>query len=151
MPTADATKRDYTAAETQAYERYISAVADHNIVCARSGATTREKMDAAFVMDARFREFCETAGLAIGQPRNPADAARIASLEGEVEKITNAARKVAEAIRSGVSMLHGIESISVFQYLPADESLHDDHNACCTLLDDATTVLRVALREASEL
>jgi hypothetical protein len=137
MPTTD-TKREYTADETQAYERYISAVAQHNIVCARPGATTQEKMDAAFEMDGAFREFCRTAGLEIGRStRSPADIDKIKQLEAVVTRLT-------ESIRSASAMLHGIFCIDVFCIRPS-EAVAADHNAACTLLDDAHTVLRAAL------
>lgn len=144
MPTADATKREYTTAETQAYERYISAVANHNIVCAREGATTKEKIDAAFAADAAYREFCRIAGLVIGH------AARPSSDDDRVREVEAGLKQITEGLRSASSMLHGIFAIDVFCLRPSDA--HEaDHNAACTLLDDTHTLVRALLDKADNL
>lgn len=132
-------KRDYTAEETTAYEAYLSALAEHNITCARSGATTREKMDAAFSADAAWKRFCEVAGLVPGSTRSPEDIRTI-------ERLTREVRARNEAIRSAYSMLIGIHHIGVFAFRGDADPV--DHNACCTLLDDAGIVLRIALDKA---
>jgi hypothetical protein len=138
--TSTDTKRDYTAEETTAYEAYLSAVAEHNITCARSGATTREKMDAAFSADAAWKRFCEVAGLHIGRgPRSPEDIRTIKCLTSEL-----AAQN--EAIRSAYAMLIGIHHIGIFAFRGTADPV--EHGACCTLLDDAGTVLRLALDKA---
>jgi len=141
MPTTEAAQREYTDAETQAYERYISAVAEHNIVCARSGATTKEKMDAAFATNAAFRDFCRIAGMEMGNVRSLADLDRIEAQEVQIGQLT-------EAIRSAYSMLFAIKSINVFEFLPANPDIKRDHGVCCTLLDDAQAILSVALDKA---
>lgn len=138
--STETAQREYTATETQAYERYISAVVEHNIVCARSGATTKEKMDAAFAMDARFREFAQVAGLAIGGHSKLSDIEQIKTLKADLGTLT-------ESVRSASAMLHGIIAMDVFSVRPAD-AVEADHNACCTLLDDAQIILRVALDKA---
>lgn len=137
--TSTDTKRDYTAEETTAYEAYLSAVAEHNIVCARSGATTREKMDAAFSANAAWKRFCEVAGLVSGSTRSPEDIRTIESLTKELAGQN-------EAIRSACAMLIGIHHIGVFALRGTADPI--EHGACCTLLDDALTVLRIALDKA---
>lgn len=137
--TSTDTKRDYTAEETTAYEAYLSAVAEHNITCARSGATTREKMDAAFSADAAWKRFCEVAGLVPGSTRSPEDIRTIESLTSELAGQN-------EAIRSAYAMLIGIQHIGVFAWRGTADPI--EHGACCTLLDDAGTVLRLALDKA---
>ena len=132
-------KRDYTAEETTAYEAYLSALAEHNIVCARSGATTREKMDAAFSADAAWKRFCEVAGLVPGSTRSPEDIRTIENLMTELAGQN-------EAIRSACAMLIGIHHIGVFAFRGTADPI--EHGACCTLLDDAVTVLRIALDKA---
>lgn len=137
--TSTDTKRDYTAEETTAYEAYLSALAEHNIVCARSGATTREKMDAAFSADAAWKRFCQIAGIVPGSTRSPEDIRTIESLTSEL-----AAQN--EAIRSAYAMLIGIQHIGVFAFRGTADPI--EHGACCTLLDDAGYVLRLALDKA---
>lgn len=141
MPTTEATSREYTAEETQAYERYISAVANHNIVCARPGATTREKMDAAFAMDAAFREFGRVAGLEIGRgTRSPSDIEQIKVLKDELGKLI-------EAARSAYSMIHAADSMGVIEQRPADV---DDweHDVVCCLVSDAQFALKTGITRA---
>ncbi|QNG44677.1 hypothetical protein [Sphingobium yanoikuyae] len=137
--TSTDTKADYTAEETTAYEAYLSALAEHNIVCARSGATTREKMDAAFSVDAAWKRFCEVAGLVPGSTRSPEDIRTIENLMKELAGQN-------EAIRSACAMLIGIHHIGVFAFRGTADPI--EHGACCTLLDDAGTVLRIALAKA---
>lgn len=141
MPTTDTVSRDYTAEQTQAYERYISAVADHNIVCARFGATTREKMDAAFAIDAAFREFSIVAGMEYGRgTRSPSDIERIKVLKDELDKLT-------EASRSAYSMIYAADAMGIIEQRPEDA---DDweHDVCCCLISDAQVVLKAALERA---
>jgi len=140
MPT-ETTQREYTATETQAYERYISAVVEHNIVCARPGATTKEKMDAAFAINAAFRDFCRIAGMEMGNVRSLADLERIEAQEAQIRNLT-------EAVRSAYSMLFAIKSVNVFEFLPANPDMNREHGVCCTLLDDAQAILSVALNKA---
>ncbi|KKW92273.1 hypothetical protein [Sphingobium chungbukense] len=138
------TKRAYSADETQAYERYISAVANHNIVCARAGATTREKMDAAFAADAAYREFCRTAGLVIGQATRPSTGNDVVKrLEREMCTLT-------ETVRTAYSMIHAANGMGVIENRPADIDQWD-HDVCVCLFTDAQTVLRRALERADSL
>ena len=141
MPTTEAASREYSAEQTHAYERYISAVADHNIVCARPGATTKEKMDAAFAMDAAFREFGRVAGLEIGRgARSPSDIERIKVLKDELGKLS-------EAARSAYSMIYAANGMGIIEQRPEDV---DDweHDVCCCLNSDAQVVLKTALIRA---
>jgi len=141
MPTTEAAQRDYTTAETQAYERYISAVEDHEIIKGRADATIREKMDFALAIDDAFRDFCRIAGMEMGNVRSLADLDLIKAQKAEIGELT-------EAVRSAYSMLFGIQSIGAFQYRPADADMTQAHMACCTLLDDATTVMAAAMKKA---
>lgn len=138
--TTAAVERDYTAAETTAYEAYLAAMADHSIVCARPAATTRQKMDAAMVADRAYKRFCVIAGMETDGARRLEDVRRIESLERELRRIT-------ESVRSAWSMLRATDAIGVFERLPAGVNA-DDHGACCCLLGDAMVVLRQALAEA---
>lgn len=141
MPTADATKREYTTAETEAYERYISAATNHNIVCARAGATTKEKMDAAFAADAAFREFSIVAGMEYGRGIHaPADLEKIKALEGQLDKQT-------EDIRSARAMICAAAKFGFIEQCPEGVDVFE-HDACACLIRDAALLLRVALGEA---
>ncbi|KMS58692.1 hypothetical protein [Sphingobium cupriresistens] len=141
MPTADTAARDYTAAETTAYEAYLSAVAEHNIVCARPAATTRDKMDAATAQMNAFSRFCEIAGFPNPSTRSPADIAKIESLNAEIGEIN-------EAVRSAWSMLVAVDAMDVIQRIPAETRHHDEFQASFTLLSDAGVILRGILRKA---
>lgn len=142
MPTADTTARDYTAAEVTAYEAYLSAVAEHNIICARAGATTRDKMDAAFAADRAWKRFAELGGFDSGKgTRSPEDIRTIDRLKAELGDMT-------EAVRSAWAMLVAVDGIDVIQRLPDDKRLADPFNASFTLLGDATVILRSVLRKA---
>ncbi|MBZ9649408.1 hypothetical protein K9B33_17880 [Sphingobium sp. 3R8] len=140
MPTADTTARDYTAAEVTAYEAYLSAIAEHNIICARPGATTREKMDAALAADRALKRFSEAAGMDFGRgTRSPADIATVTTLASELASAN-------EVIRSAYSMLLGILNIGSLDYCkPGDR---DNHSACITLLEDAAKLLRAGVAKA---
>tara|TARA_R110000787_G_scaffold208846_8_gene318935 strand:+ start:22225 stop:22656 length:432 start_codon:yes stop_codon:yes gene_type:complete len=140
MTTMAAERRDYTADETTAYEAYLSAVAEHSIVCARPAATTREKMDAALAADRAYKRFCTLAGMETDGVRQLQDVRRIEGLEGEMRQIT-------ESVRSAWSMLRAVDAIGVFERL-SDGIDRDDHAACCCLLSDAMVVLRQALAAA---
>lgn len=141
MPATD-TKREYTAEQTTAYEAYLSAVAEHNIVCARPAATTREKMNAAFAADHAFKRFSEIAGLDFGRgTRSPADIQKIESLNAEIGEMT-------EAVRSAWSMLVAVDAMDVIQRLPKETRHHDEFQASFTLLSDAGVILRAILRKA---
>lgn len=139
MTTAE-TETTYTAEQITAYEAYISAMAEHNIVCARPGATTREKMDAAFAASRAFDRFCEIAGLSIGRVSLPADKRRIEHLERELGLLT-------ESARSAAAMLAGIDALDAFTTI-SDGVLRADFCAASTLLNDAGTVLRAAVKRA---
>lgn len=137
--TSTDTKANYTAEEIKAYEAYLSALAEHNITCARAGATTKQKMDAAFAADRALKHFCEVAGHEPHSTRSPEDIRTIGRLTSEL-----AAQN--EAIRSAYAMLIGIHHIGVFAFRGTADPV--EHGACCTLLDDAGTVLRLALAKA---
>lgn len=137
MTTTDA-KRDYTAEETTAYEAYLSAIAEHNIVCARPGATTKQKMDAAVSVDRALKHFLQVAGHEPHSTRSPEDIRTIEKLNSEVTE-------QARVIRSAYSMLVGIHHIGEFAY-HSDIDV-DGHAACNSLLDDATDALRRALAQ----
>src|SRR3546814_14516890 len=66
--------------------------------------STKEKMDAAFAMDAQFREFAQVAGLAIGGHSKLSDIEHIKTLKTDLGTLT-------ESVRSAVAMLHGVEHI----------------------------------------
>ncbi|WP_312313129.1 hypothetical protein [Sphingobium yanoikuyae] len=140
--TSTDTKRDYTAEETTAYEAYQSAVAEHNIVCARAGASTQEKMDAAFSVYAAWKRFCGVAGLVPGSTRSPEDIRTI-------EKLIADMTEQRHAIRSAYSMMVGIHHIGEFGYYEGIDVA--GHAACNSLLDDATGVLRRALEQGGGL
>ncbi|WP_278985031.1 hypothetical protein [Sphingobium yanoikuyae] len=137
--TSTDTKADYTAEEIKAYEAYLSALAEHNITCARAGATTKQKMDAAFAVDRALKHFMQVAGLVPDSTRSPEDIRTIESLTKELAGQN-------EAIRSAYAMLIGIQHIGVFAWQGTADPI--EHGACCTLLDDAGTVLRLALDKA---
>jgi hypothetical protein len=132
--------RDYTAEEVTAYEAYLAAVAEHNIVCARRGATTREKMDAAYAQMKAFSRFGEIAGYPIAETRSPEDIRTIEQLKLQVGKLT-------EAARSAMSMLAGVDALDVFTTIAAGVDLAD-FNAASVLLADASVILRAAVKEA---
>lgn len=141
MPTID-TKREYTAEEITAYEAYISAVAEHNIVCARSSATTRDKMDAAFAIDRAWKRFCEAANLEMGRDmRSRGDILTIDRLKAEAAEQT-------EAIRSAWSMLFAVDAMDAIQHLPTGDGMADAVNVSCSLLAQAQDTLRTALHKA---
>ncbi|MBT2242655.1 hypothetical protein JQK15_03815 [Sphingobium sp. BHU LFT2] len=137
MTTTD-TKRNYTAEETTAYETYLSALAEHNIMCARAGATTKQKMDAAFAVDRALKHFMQVAGHEPHSTRSPEDVRTIEKLNSEIAE-------QARVIRSAYSMLVGIHHIGEFAY-HTDIDV-DGHAACNSLLDDATDALRRALAQ----
>ncbi len=132
MTSTDA-KRNYTAEETTAYEAYLSAVAEHNITCARSGATTREKMDAAFSADAAWKRFCEVAGLVPGSTRSPEDIRMIERLQKEIGDMV-------ETTRSAWSMIRAADGMNVIEFRASNVD-QDDHNACVCLIRDAELIL----------
>lgn len=136
MPATD-TKREYTADQTTAYEAYLSAVAEHNIICARPAATTREKMDAATAQMNAFRRFCEVAGFSDCIARSPADVGRIEELRKEINAL-------AESARSAWSMIRAADGMGVIEH-HAEGVSRDDHDACVCLIQDAEVVLRLAL------
>ena len=140
MPTSDTATRAYTAEQVTAYEGYISAMAEHNIVCARPGATTREKMDAAFAANRAFEHFCDYVGLSIGRRNSLADKRRIEHLERELGLL-------AESARSAAAMLAGIDALDAFTTI-SEGVLRADFCAASTLLNDAGTVLRAAVKRA---
>lgn len=142
MPTAETTKRDYTAAETTAYEAYLSAVAEHNIVCARPAATTREKMDAADAQLRAFSRFCEIAGYPIGGARSPADLRKIQELTHKLGSLT-------ECARSAWAMLRAVDAMGVIERIPEGVD-RQDHDACVCLVQDAQVVLREAVSMADD-
>ena len=133
-------KRNYTAEETTAYEAYLSAVAEHNIVCARSGATTREKMDAAFSADAAWKRFCEVAGIVPGSTRSPGDIRTI-------ERLNSQKSELVEDARSAWAMIRGAYNMEVIDTLP-DGIDPTDHSAFIRLLRDAERLLDRALDKA---
>ncbi|WP_010339920.1 hypothetical protein [Sphingobium yanoikuyae] len=126
-------KADYTAEETTAYDAYLSAVAEHNITCARSGATTREKMDAAFSADAAWKRFCEVAGLVPGSTRSPEDIRTIERLQKEISDMV-------ETTRSAWSMIRAADGMHVIEFRASNVD-QDDHNACVCLIRDAELIL----------
>lgn len=140
MPTADTTARDYTAAEVTAYEAYLSAVAEHNIICARAGASTREKMDAATAQLKAFNRFCEIAGYPIGGTSSPDDIRAIADLKEKLAKLT-------ESVRSAWAMLRGADLMGVIHIIPAEVD-REDHDVSVCLISDAQILLRAALTKA---
>ena len=140
MPTIDTSQRDYTAEQATAYEAYLAAMAEHNIVCARPAATTREKMDAAFAASRAFDRFCELAGLSIGRANPLADKRRIEHLERELGLLT-------ESARSAAAMLAGVDALDAFTTI-AEGVLRIDFCAASTLLNEAGTVLRAAVKRA---
>ena len=133
-------RRDYTAEEEPAYEAYLLPVAEHNIVCARRGATTRDKMDAAAAQMRAFSRFCEIAGYPIAGTRSPEDIRTIEHLKSQVGELT-------EAARSAMSMLAGVDAIDVFTTIPEGADW-GDFNAATVLLTDAGAVLRAAVKKA---
>ena len=138
--TSTDTKADYTAEETTAYEAYLSAVAEHNIVCARSGATTREKMDAAFSADAAWKRFCQIAGIVPGSTRSPEDIRTI-------ERLTAAMQNLADGARSAWAMIRAAYYMDVIDTLPegCDPA---DHSVFVRLLRDAVLLLDSSLAKA---
>jgi len=140
MPTTDTASSHYTAEQTSAYEAYLAAMAEHNIVCARRGATTREKMDAAFAASRAFDRFCELAGLSIGRTNILADRQRLKQIEGEFFRLT-------EATRSAYSMIHAANGMGVIERRP-DGIDAWDHDACVCLFQDAQVILRNAIQRA---
>lgn len=142
MPTADTTVRDYTAAEVTAYEAYLSAVAEHNIICARAGASTREKMDAAFAADRAWKRFAELGGFDSGKgTRSPEDIRTIDRLKAELGDMT-------EAVRSAWSMLVAVDAMDIIQRIPTGTRHTDEFQASFILLSDAGVILRAVLRKA---
>lgn len=135
-------RREYTAEETTSYEAYISAVAEHNIVCARPGATTRDKMDAAFAIDRAWKRFCEAANLEMGRDVRSAFDARA------IERLKVDAAEQIEAIRTAWSMLFAVDAMNAIQHLPLDDGMADAVNVSCLLLLQAQHTLRAALRKA---
>ncbi|WP_416463232.1 hypothetical protein [Sphingomonas sp. VDB2] len=140
MPTADTTARDYTAAEVTAYEAYLSAIAEHNIICARTAATTREKMDAATAQLKAFGRFCEIAGYPDGSPRSPDDIRTIGELKEKLGRLT-------ECARSAWAMLRAVDAMGVIHRIPEGVD-RQDHGACVCLVQDAQVVLREAVSMA---
>lgn len=140
MPATD-TKREYTAEQTTAYEAYLSAVAEHNIICARPAATTREKMDAAVAQLNAFSRFCDIAGFPNTGTRSPVDIAKIESLTAEIGGMT-------ESVRSAWSMLVAVDAMDVIQRIPAGTRHDAEFQASFTLLSDAGVILRTILRKA---
>ena len=138
--TSTDTKRDYTAEETTAYEAYLSALAEHNIACARTGATTREKMDAAFAADRALKRFCEVAGHEPYSTRSPEDIRTI-------ERLNREKSELAEDARSAWAMIRAAYNLDVIDTLPngVDPS---DHSAFVRLLHDAERLLDRALDKA---
>ncbi|MFY9350513.1 MAG: hypothetical protein WBL20_19230 [Sphingobium sp.] len=135
MPTEQ--KVDYTAEQTTAYEAYLSAVAEHNIICARPTATTREKMDAATAAAAAHARFVKLCGIDISQP---GDAIRLRDLKALMHD-------VAEMVRSAYSMVFAANGMGVIERRPEGIG-EDEHDACVCLFMDAQLVLRSALAKA---
>lgn len=126
---------DPTAQETTAYKAYLSAVADHNIICARRGATDRQKMDAANAMLKAFDQYRQAAGYE--SSRNLADVRRI-------EALTKQINDIGEMVRSAYSMVLGANSLGVIERRP--EGIDPfEHDACVCLIVDAQQVLKAAL------
>lgn len=128
---------DYTAEQTTAYEAYLAAVAEHNIICARPAATTREKMDAATAAMAAHERFGRLCGYEIGMP---GDTIRLRDLTALV-------RDVAELVRSAYSMVFAANGMGVIERRP-DGIGEDEHDACVCLFQDAQVILRSALAKA---
>ncbi len=138
--TEQAAQAEYTEDQVQAYERYISAIAEHNIVCARRAATTRDKMDAAFVIERRYQAFCEAAGFQHGTVRSPKDVQRIAELDRLVTDMT-------EVIRSAHAMLYGADNLDVLAHV-VNDGRDQDRAVVDVLMQDAMVVLRACLDKA---
>ncbi|MEO7467535.1 MAG: hypothetical protein ABIV36_11010 [Sphingobium limneticum] len=138
--TSTDTKANYTAEEINAYEAYLRALADHNITCARAGATTKQKMDAAFAADRALKHFCEVAGHEPHSTRSPEDIRTIERLNGEKSEL-------AEDARSAWAMIRGAYNMDVIDTLP-DGVDPTDHSAFVRLLRDAERLLDRALGKA---
>ncbi|QJR01162.1 hypothetical protein HH800_02465 [Sphingobium yanoikuyae] len=138
--TSTDTKADYTAEEIKAYEAYLSALAEHNITCARAGATTKQKMDAAFAADRALKHFFEVAGHTPHSTRSPEDIRTI-------ERMTKEMGDMVEATRSAWSMIRAADSMRVIEYRASNVD-QDDHNACVCLIQDAEVILRKLIAKA---
>lgn len=131
--TSTDTKANFTAEEIKAYEAYLSALAEHNITCARAGATIKQKMDAAFAADRALKHFCEVAGHEPHSTRSPEDIRTIERLQKEIGDMV-------ETTRSAWSMIRAADGMRVIEYR-ADSVDRDDHNACVCLIRDAELIL----------
>lgn len=138
--TSTDTKADYTAEEIKAYEAYLSALAEHNITCARAGATTKQKMDAAFAADRALKHFCEVAGHTPHSTRSPEDIRTI-------ERLTAAMQNLADGARSAWAMVRAAYYMDVIDTLPegCDPA---DHSVFIRLLRDAVLLLDSSLAKA---
>lgn len=138
--TSTDTKADYTAEEIKAYEAYLSALAEHNITCARAGATTKQKMDAAFAADRALKRFCEVAGHTLHSTRSPEDIRTI-------DRLNSQKNDLVEDVRSAWAMIRGAYNMEVIDTLP-DGVDPTDHSAFIRLLRDAERLLDRALDKA---
>ncbi|MGJ8478014.1 hypothetical protein [Sphingobium yanoikuyae] len=138
--TSTDTEADYTAEEIKAYEAYLSALAEHNITCARAGATTKQKMDAAFAADRALKHFCEVAGHTPHSTRSPEDIRTI-------ERLNSQKNDLVEDVRSAWAMIRGAYNMEVIDTLP-DGVDPADHSAFIRLLRDAERLLDRALDKA---
>ena len=138
--TSTDTKADYTAEEIKAYEAYLSALAEHNITCARAGTTTKQKMDAAFAADRALKHFCEAAGHTPYSTRSPEDVRTI-------ERLNSQKNDLVEDVRSAWAMIRGAYNMEVIDTLP-DGIDPTDHSAFIRLLRDAERLLDRALDKA---
>ena len=138
--TSTDTEADYTAEEIKAYEAYLSALAEHNITCARAGATTKQKMDAAFAADRALKHFCEVAGHTQHSTRSPEDIRTI-------ERLNSQKNDLVEDVRSAWAMIRGAYNMEVIDTLP-DGVDPADHSAFIRLLRDAERLLDRALDKA---
>lgn len=138
MSTTEA-KADYTAEQTTAYEAYLAAVAEHNIICARPAATTREKMDAATAAMKAHDRFARLCGYDVGKP---SDALRVRDL-------TTLILDVADLIRSAHAMVLAANGMGVIERRP-DGIDELEHDACVCLFMDAQVILKAAMMKADE-
>lgn len=133
------TKADYTAEQTTVYEAYLAAVAEHNIICARPNATTREKMDAATAAMAAHDRFAALCGY---DRSKPSDAIK-------VRELTTLIRDVSDMMRSAYSMVFAANGMGIIERRPEGIGA-DEHDACVCLFGDAQVLLRAALAKADE-
>ena len=140
MPTADVTAHQYTTEQAAAYDAYLSALAQHNITCARVDATPKQKMDAAFAAGRALKHFYEAVGHELHSTRSPEDIRTIERLNSEKSDLANDAR-------SAWAMIRGAYNMEVIDTLPDDVD-PADHSAFIRLLRDAERLLDHALHKA---